>query len=281
MLKIKSLKTTFGSKRLLALLGLVFLMVMSMIGPLSAQNVVQGYGADTVLERGTIVATKTNDPNKVEAASIASANRLLGVVVNASDAPATVSAGGDQTFVATTGHFEVIVSDQNGAIKAGDYIVISAADGVGMKVNDEQTMIIGQALGEFDGKTSTTGTKEIQEKGKSREINLGRVLADIKPAANPLAPQSSALPSFLKKASQGIAGKPVSTGRAYLALAIFVIGSITAGITLYTGVRSSIISIGRNPLSKKIILRGLVQITFTSVAIFLVSLIGVYLLLKI
>ena len=265
----------------MALLALALLLIISAMHPLSAQSVVQGYNSATTLERGTIVVISASDSNKVEAATLASAKRLHGVVVNAVDAPATVSANSDQTFVATSGHFEVMVSDQNGPIKAGDYIVLSGADGIGMKVDDEQTMVIGQALADFDGKTKTTGVREIQEKGKPRDVNLGLVLADIKPAANPLAPQGSALPSFLKKASQGIAGKPVSVGRVYLSLAIFVIGAITAGLTLYTGVRSSIISIGRNPLSKKIIVRGLLQITFTSVAIFLASVIAVYLLLKV
>ena len=66
----------------------------------------------------------------------------------------------------------------------------------------------------------------------------------------------------------------------YIAAAIFFIGAFIAGAVLYAGIRSSITAIGRNPLSKKSILRGLLQVIFTSLIVFIISVFGVYLLLK-
>jgi hypothetical protein len=45
-------------------------------------------------------------------------------------------------------------------------------------------------------------------------------------------------------------------------------------------VRSSMIALGRNPLSRKSILRGMFQVIITSIIIFICGLFGVYLLLK-
>ena len=53
-----------------------------------------------------------------------------------------------------------------------------------------------------------------------------------------------------------------------------------AGSLLYSGIRSSVISIGRNPLSKESITKSLLQIILTSIIIFLIGLFGVYLLLR-
>jgi hypothetical protein len=68
--------------------------------------------------------------------------------------------------------------------------------------------------------------------------------------------------------------------RIYAALVIFVIASIIALTVLVVGIRSSIIAIGRNPLSKKSILRGLFQVITVAFLVFIVGMGGVYLLLR-
>jgi hypothetical protein len=49
----------------------------------------------------------------------------------------------------------------------------------------------------------------------------------------------------------------------------------------YIGVRSGITAIGRNPLSKKDITKGLLQVILASMVVFIIGLFAVYLLLKI
>src|SRR5690606_23527601 len=103
---------------------------------------------------------------------------------------------------------------------------------------------------------------------------------DINIMQNPLAKSAAVTPEWLGAIGQAIAGKTVSPARLYISAGMLLIGSFIAGAVLYSGIRSSIIAIGRNPLSKKSILRGLLQVIFTSLIVFIISVVGVYLLLK-
>ena len=66
----------------------------------------------------------------------------------------------------------------------------------------------------------------------------------------------------------------------YVSVAIMAMSIVIAGILLYAGVRGSIISIGRNPLSKRSILRGLMQVIIGGVLVLIIGLFTVYLLLR-
>jgi hypothetical protein len=59
-----------------------------------------------------------------------------------------------------------------------------------------------------------------------------------------------------------------------------VIAGAVSGSLIYSGIRSGMIAIGRNPLSKKSIVRGIIQVVIVGLIIFLVGVFGVYLLLK-
>jgi hypothetical protein len=61
---------------------------------------------------------------------------------------------------------------------------------------------------------------------------------------------------------------------------VFLAATVVAGSMLYAGVRSSMISIGRNPLSKQSIVKSMVQVIITSFMVFILGIFGVYLLLK-
>ena len=56
--------------------------------------------------------------------------------------------------------------------------------------------------------------------------------------------------------------------------------SFIAATLLWSGVRSGMISIGRNPLSKHSIIQGLMQVIIVAVLIFIIGVFAVYLLLK-
>jgi hypothetical protein len=116
--------------------------------------------------------------------------------------------------------------------------------------------------------------------GNEQKVNIGRIEVDIAVSKNPLAKSAAVTPEWLGKVGQAISGKSLSPARLYIAAAIFFIGAFIAGAILYAGIRSSIIAIGRHPLSKKSILRGLLQVIFTSLIVFIISVFGVYLLLK-
>lgn len=275
-------KRFFSSKeKLFALTGLAVLVFLSLTHPLSAQSVAQGYNSDQALQRGMLVALKLDDPSKVEALNTDSLERLRGVVIQPSDIPVTLSSEGQKLFVANAGTYDVLVSDQNGPIKSGDYITISSLEGIGMKAGDEQRIILGQAATAFESGSDIIGSS-ILEGDNKKKVNFGKVSVNIAINKNPLykAPDTPKIPGVLDKISQTIANKPVSPPKVYLATAIFAVASVISGIMLYSGARSSLISLGRNPLSRKDILRGLLQVVLLSLIVFMTGLFGVYLLLK-
>lgn len=248
------------------------------------QSVTQGYGSDTVLQKGEIVKLKDSDATKVEPLTLDTISKMQGVVVSASDAAVSLSDNSNhqQVFVATFGRYDVLVSNQNGAIKTGDYVTISSLSGIGMKAGTGQPVVLGRAAGGFDGISNVEGTATLTDStGKHVSVSLGRIPVNIGIAHNPLQETvENNVPGFLKKASQLIANKPVSSTRVYLSLAVLIISAIIAGSMLYAGIRSGLVAIGRNPLAKKSITRNIVQVILTSLIIFIIGLFAVYLLLK-
>jgi hypothetical protein len=279
---LDKIKQRLSAKRVLAFIALVSLIGLGFKGVTHAQSITQGYGTDETLQRGIIVNQKKDDPKKVERLNSENIEHMLGVTVNANDSPITLSADGQKAYVATVGKYDVLVTTQNGTIKTGDYISISAIEGLGMKADEKEPLALGKALADFDGKGNVLSTGTVKDAtGKDATVSIGRILVDINIGKNPLAKNDAAVPAFLKKASEAIAGKQVSAGRVYTSIVIFMITSMIAGAVLYAGIRSSIIAVGRNPLGRKGIMKSLIQVIITSFIIFIIGIIGVYLLLKV
>lgn len=259
------------------LLGVAGLFILlSWHAPLLAQTVAQGFNAESSLERGTIVVLDEEDNEQVVPARIDRVQDLYGVVINPNDASVTLSSEGADVFVATTGRYNTLVSTQNGHIRTGDYVTVSSLEGIGMKADDIVPVIIGRALADFDG-SNAASTAQVGE----INVSIARIPVDIQVGSNPWQrPTEADLPEFLRRAAESIAGQPVAAVRVYIALFIFLVSTFIAGSLMYGGVRSSIISIGRNPLSKKSIIRGMLQVILVGLIIFIIGVFGVYLLLR-
>lgn len=279
---LKRIKTKFSIRRVGAFFGLLALIFVSLSAPLSAQSVTQGYSSDKVLQRGTIVSLDAEDTAKVGAATRENEDRLHGIVVSANDSAFTLSDEKEKTFVATVGRFDGLVSTEAGTIQPGDFVTISSVSGIAMKAGERDRFTVGKAIEGFDGEVNRVSTTEIKDSlGAVNTVSIGRVLIDISVGSNPLLkPVESSLPGFLQRATEAIAGKPVSPIRVYISIFILLAAGSISGSLMYSGIRSSVISIGRNPLSKKSITKSLFQIILTSIIIFLIGLFGVYLLLR-
>jgi len=246
-----------------------------------AQTITQGYSSDAEIQRATVVSLKLDDPKSVEPTTIDNDERLHGIVVDPNDAPFTLSTEDEKTFVATTGRFEVFVSNENGPVQAGDFITVSRVGGIGMKAQDSQPFIVGKALSSFNGESGVLSTTSIIDGDQERTVAIGRALVDIGIAGNPLLkPTKANLPGFLEKLAENIADKPVNPTRIYIGMVIFIGTTVLSGVLLYSGIRSSMISVGRNPLSKKSITKSMMQVILTSVIILLLGIFAVYLLLR-
>lgn len=280
---LAKIKHWTSPKKLLALTLLIGLVGVGVLrGAAHAQSITQGYATDESLQRGIIVMQKKDDPTKVVMLNSDDGTRMLGVTVNANDSPITLSGDGNKVFVATDGRYDVLVTDQNGSIEVGDFITISAIEGLGMKAGPEQALILGKAYNGFNGSTGVLSTGTITDSaGKERTVKIGRIQVDIAVGRNPLVRNEAAVPSFLKKATVAIAGKEVSAGRIYTSIVVFLLTASIAGAVMYAGIHSSIIAVGRNPLGRKGIMKSMFQVILTSLIIFIIGVFGVYLLLKV
>lgn len=250
----------------------------------SAQAFIQSYNSNSQLQQGLIVQLSSNNSTVIPA----SQNNIystFGVVVNASDAPVSLSASNtksSQVYVASTGHYNLLVSNQNGPINSGNYITLSSVDGVGMRNSSAQPIVVGQAITPFNNSTPSIGTDTITTSNGTKEtVHLGIIQADIAIGHNPLVTQvHSNVPTFLKKFVTGVAGKNDPAWKIYLGVSILVIVAILTSVMIYSAIRNSLVSIGRNPLSKEAIKKGFFRVVVAALIIFISGILGVYLLLK-
>lgn len=248
----------------------------------SDQGLIQSYATDAAVRQGMIVALKTNDTGKVVPLTTATVNDMLGVAISPTQAPITLSGDtGSQVYVATSGQYKVLVSNQNGLVKAGDYISISALNGIGMRAEDGQPTVLGRAAVDLTAADILEDDVAVRTSSGVQHVSIGAVTVSINIANNPTTGHGTGnLPGFLQVASTNIAAKPVDAPRVYLGLGILLVAAFISAGVLYGGVRASIQSIGRNPLARKSILGGLLQTIILGLMIFGLGLFGVYLVLK-
>ena len=252
--------------------------------PSSAQ-ITQSYNANTNVESGMIVELDKKDSTTVVPITVSDITGMLGVVVPASNATIALTPAEPKTqqvLVANTGRVLALVSNQNGPIKIGDFITASAVAGVAMKANDQQTEVLGKAAGNFSGTSNVIGQVALKStSGGVSTVSIGEIPIDLSISHNPLFQRTpDYVPSVLAKAAVAVAQHPVTASKIYLSIAILVITAVVTGNMLYSGVRSGMIAVGRNPLSRKSIIKSLIETVIAGLIIFVVGVFAVYLLLK-
>lgn len=243
----------------------------------------QGYSAASPIDIGTIV-TLDKDSQSVAASKQSQLQNMFGVVVDRNQLAFAVSnsAVQNETYVAVSGTYNVLVSTQGGVINSGDYITLSSLDGIGMKASTDQKTVFGRAAGSFDGKSLTLGTTQLKDSsGAIKTVTLGTVPVTINIQRNPMIKSTKVnVPNWLERLGVQIAEKQISPIRIYLSMGITAVSLITAIVMLYAGVRNAIIAIGRNPMTKRSIFRALLEVILTSILVLVIGLFAVYLLLK-
>lgn len=245
----------------------------------------QAYSAKSPIDNGRVVVLDDAGRQTVRVATKGDKQALFGITVDSSRLSVTLSSGDlqNETYVAVSGTHPAIVSTQGGAIKTGDYLMMSSIDGVLMRADFEKTTVFGRANSDFDGKSDVTlGTTVLTDsEGGKRSVVLGSVQATIDIKQNPNEKTTKTkVPEFLERVGQAIAEKEVSAVRIYLSMAITAVSLIASIAVVYAGVRNGIISIGRNPMSRRSIMRALTEVIITSILILIIGLFAVYLLLR-
>ena len=261
-----------------------FVMQLQVSADMSGASV-QGYASDQPLDKGTIVKLVGEDSKQVAVVGQKELQNMFGVVVDPNRLPVRISNSGlkNEAYVAVSGTHNVLVSTQGGAIEPGDHVTLSSISGIAMKAGTKEPTVFGRAAGSFDGRGVVLGTAQLKDvKGSDDQtVKLGSipVVIDIKRNPNDVSTKVR-VPEPLERVGKAIAEKEVSPIRIYLSMAIAVVSLVAAIVVLYAGVRNGVISIGRNPMTKRSIFRALLEIIFTSLLILIVGLFAVYLLLK-
>lgn len=253
------------------LLGLIVSLSVSAVTTIS-----RGYSTSEKLPLGALVSLQKNTTDEVVAAASGNVNNLFGVVINADNSLLSLSNGqANQVQIATSGTVQTLVSDFNGTIKRGDHITASPISGVGMKANGN-VRVIGIAQGDI-GNTNKQTYKD--KEGKEHSVVLGEVPVLINVSYFFKEPEKTVVPSAVQNVANAIAGKEVNTTPILISAAIFIITLAVVVSIIYAMIRSSIISVGRNPMSQSAIYRNLVQLSALVLAILAVGFSSIYMVL--
>lgn len=253
-------------------LSLIFTPMASAITSIS-----QGYATTEKLSLGSIVSTKSNSSDHVIATSTDTANNMLGVII--SDGNSILSYVNGQTSqvqVATSGIISVLVSDVNGEIALGDPITASPIKGVGMKATSN-SKVIGIAQGE--PLNSSTRQDYTDDYGVKKQITLGQVDVLINVAYYYKQSEKTIVPAAIQNVANALAGKQVSTMPILISAGIFLVMMIVVTSIIYSLIKNSIISVGRNPMAQSAVWRDVIQLSLLILAILTVGFISIYLIL--
>lgn len=249
--------------------------------PTIAQNtaaISQGFQTeDAGLEPGALVSFERSNNARVELANTDRLAQLVGVVSN--NPLVSLSTGANEVQVVINGIAPVMVSNINGEVKAGDKITASPINGVGMKATSS-SQVIGTAQEDFTANDSRE-VSVTDANQKNQRIRISTLLAQINVTYAAQDTPQSFMPAFLQQLANSIAGREVSVLRIVIGLLLLLAGFIGAGILLFSSVQSSIISIGRNPLSEGAVHKSLLQVGLIAAAVLLATVLAVYTVLKV
>ncbi|HRK41328.1 MAG TPA: hypothetical protein PLN95_04625 [Candidatus Saccharibacteria bacterium] len=236
----------------------------------------QGFTSDESIRTGALVSS-VNDEKRIEPASTDNGDKLLGVA--GKDSLVELSNTSTQVQVVTSGLTQTFVSDINGEVEVGDPITVSPLVGVGMKAT-ESGYVVGTARANFSEISDKQQHIVKDKSGNDKQVNVALLPVQVNVIYfSKMDDEKSILPQFLINIAQSVAGKDVSVARILIAMLVLMAGIGSIGVVLYSSVRSSILSIGRNPLAASAVHKSLLEVSLLSLGILLVMLGAVYLIL--
>ncbi len=247
-------------------------------GASALTTISQGYLSKDKLALGSIVSLLGNSSDQVNAATNSNVESILGVVIHNESSLLSLSSGGsNQVQVATNGIVQVLVSDINGKISQGDQITASPIKGVGMKATTSIKVVgISQgSLSESRGNKQTYKDKE----GKEKSIVLGEVPVLVNVSYFFKQPEKTVIPSTIQNVANSLSGKAVKPLPILISMGIFVVSLIVVASIVYSMIRSSIISVGRNPMAQSAVYRNVIQLSALVLVIMGVTVISIYMIL--
>lgn len=247
-------------------------LLVPVIALAASSTISHAYNTAGSIAAGDIVGIVAQNTVK---ATNASSKNLVGVVVDTDQSLVSINGADNQVQVATSGTATVNVSTLNGDIKAGDQVAASAITGFGM-LAAPGSHVIGLANSSFTSHTSGAQPESITDTtGRVHHIYAGTIPVTIAITTAPVV-QLNGLQQFAKS----LTGHTISTTRIIFAIVVSVVAIALLVVLVYGSIFGSIISIGRNPLSKGIIQRSLLGVLIMAGFVALVATVVVFLLLR-
>lgn len=244
-----------------------------------AAGVTRVHQTSSELANGTIVSLDKG-ASEVARANRENINNLYGVVVPSGDLSFSHAEVEGTAVVATEGVIDTLVSTNNGAIKAGDPITVDAVEGVGEKALNSGR-IIGIAQANFSGQESNSRQFTVRTGTEEKSVQIGTI--PVKVAVQMFSVGSgtslSGTGQNRSKALQiadSIAGQTVRPLALIVAGLVLLLGVFISAFLVTSSGYASLISIGRNPLAEKRIVRSLVKMLLIAVGVFVASIVLSY-----
>jgi hypothetical protein len=260
-------------------LGLLLLLMGSSASAAGGTSIAEDFKTDDPnIVTGMLVSSRADAPDSIEPSTTSNLTRLTGVVGYKSliELSKSESKG---VQVVTSGVVAALVSDINGPVHKGDKITASPIAGVGMKATTS-TLVIGAA--QADLTSVTVRSRSVTDKnGKKKDVAIGALPIEVQKGLYETSQdQGIFLLSGFQSAATRFTGHQVSLIRILIATFLILFLSVAVLILLYSAVRSSIISIGRNPLSADSVRKSLLQVGLIAVGALCFGAVVVFFVLK-
>ncbi len=263
---------------LTAAITTILLLVVIPVSALAATSTAKGYQTkDTTIISGMAVSLEddSTSPPSVKLSASNDGSSFVGIVTTLDENLVTTSEKNSNIYVVTNGEVAAYVSDINGEVKKDDLLALSPLKGVLMRTDKNKTDAIAVAL--TDQNVAETTTKNVNNSGGGdTEVKLNKISVDLAPSA---IENNKEADSFLVVLGRSVTGKSVSVWQVVLAFIIFFILMVVEGSIIYGAIYSSIAALGRNPLSKNIVHRELVQVVVIALFVMLIGLGAIYMVL--
>lgn len=236
----------------------------------------ESYQSQSTLPVGTIVSLVKDSRTDVEPSLTSNVDNLLGVTINPDSSLITVSTGNtQQAQIATSGTLPVMVSNINGEVKRGDHVTASPLKGLGMLANGN-VRVVGIAQGDMTSRREEI-IKDVN--GNDQKVTIGEVPVLINVAYFFKEPEKSVIPASLQNVANSLAGREVQPIPIIISGAIFIVTIIAVVSIIFSMIRHSIISVGRNPMSQSAVYRDVIHLSALVVGILAVATVAIYMVL--
>ena len=229
----------------------------------SSTNITQGALLSLTSSNSGVVVPANGNNNAANLVGVAASKPLLELS----------SSNQHSIQVVVGGTAMALVSNINGLVKVGDKIAASPVSGIGMKATSSSE-IVGVAQANLSSVKTVTQSYAGTE-GKTLRASIGLLPISVNVAYYSTAASggsvSAFVPPFLQSVANAVAGKSISPLRVLIGTLTLLLGFVTIVIMLSVGIRSGVISLGRNPLAENALRRGMIDILLTALGVLVVT----------